>query len=251
MADFSHTRVSTAGMKPVLATVQTTVTSGMCDVTIGDTTTTVQVARGLSVSVGDVVILQRIGAIWFATALAFTAAPAAVNNEPAPVPKPVAVKGTLVVSPVETRSYRSNFGWRTDNDDVYQGEYGGWGNHTGCVFYGGKPRSLAGAVVDSASIKVERVSAGVFASQTSTLWLLTDATRPSGAPSLNPSHIAGPALPVGGSGVFAVPASWVQAMVNGSAGGLAVYDFGGSPYMRFAGRGSWSPAWTMTINWSR
>ncbi|MEE3918179.1 hypothetical protein V2I01_04775 [Micromonospora sp. BRA006-A] len=40
-------------------------------------------------------------------------------------------------------------------------------------------------------------------------------------------------------------------MVDGTAGGLAVYDSSGSPYVRFAGRGSWSPAFTLAISWRR
>src|SRR5207344_1949867 len=107
---------------------------------------------------------QRIGGRVIITAKIWTAAPTAPDPEqqtPPPAPEPTYRTGKLVILPVETRSYRPNWGWRTDNDDVYQGEYGNNGNHKGCAFYGNKPRSLAGSTVTSANIKVKRVSAGM------------------------------------------------------------------------------------------
>jgi len=81
--------------------------------------------------------------------------------------------------------------------------------------------------------------------------LVTQATKPAGAPTRT-SSTTGPHLAVGATNnAFVVPTSWAQAMVDGSAGGLGVYDSSGSPYMRFAGRSSWSAAWTLTIRWTR
>jgi hypothetical protein len=40
-------------------------------------------------------------------------------------------------------------------------------------------------------------------------------------------------------------------MVDGTSGGLAVFDGTGSPYVRFQGRGGYGPAFTMTIAWKR
>ncbi|SCF06670.1 hypothetical protein [Micromonospora mirobrigensis] len=242
-------------MSSLLATAKTAKSGTTVTAIVNGITTTVQVARDLSVAAGDILLVERVGAQWFAYAAVFTvpAGPAPVpvedENQTPPPPKPVITTGSLVVSPVETRSYR-NGTWRTDNDDVYQGQYGGWGNHTGCVFYGTKPASLVGATVTSAVINVKRVSAGVYAAQPTTMRLVTEKTRPTGAPTLG-SSTAGPSLAVGSSATFTIPTSWAQAMVNGTAGGLAFYDATGSPYVRFAGRGSWSPAFTMTIAWQR
>ncbi|SIQ07415.1 hypothetical protein [Micromonospora avicenniae] len=239
-------------MSALLATASANKSGSTVTATVNGVTTVVQVARDLAVASGDVLLVEKIGPQWFAYARVFSAAPASTgrDNEEPPPPKPATVSGTLVVSPVETRSYRPNYGWRTDNTDVYQGQYGGWGNHTGAAFYGSKPRSLAGATVTKATIKVKRLSAGTYAAQSTTMRLVTQATRPGGAPTLG-SSTSGPSLAVGGSTTFTIPASWAQAMVDGSAGGLAFFESDGSPYVRFAGRGSWSPAFTLTINWTR
>lgn len=236
-------------MSGLLATATSASSGSTVTAIVNGTTTTVQVARDLTVTSGDVLVVQKIGAQWFALAKVFTTAPTAVDNDTAPDPKPIVTAGTLVIAPVETRSHRTA-GWRFDTTDVYQGQYGGFGNHTGAVFYGNKPRSLAGATVTKATIHVQRAPAGTYAAQPTTLWLMTQATRPAGAPTLGAST-AGPSLAVGGSTTFAIPTSWAQAMVDGTAGGLALYEADGSPYVRLAGRGSWSPAFTLTINWQR
>ena len=234
----------------LLATATAAKSGSTVTALVNGVNTTVQVARDLTVASGDVLVVQRIGAQWFALVRVWTAAPAATDPEGSPQPKPPVTTGTLVVSPVETRSYRSSYGWR-DSTDVYQGEYGGWGNHIGAVFYGSKPRSLAGATVTGASVRVRRVSGGTYAAQTTTLRLMTQATRPSGSPSLT-SSTSGPSLAVGATtNSFTVPTSWVQGMVDGTAGGLAIYESDGSPYVVTAGRGTWSPAWTLTITWRR
>jgi hypothetical protein len=50
---------------------------------------------------------------------------------------------------------------------------------------------------------------------------------------------------------FVIPNSWAQAVVDGTPGGLSVNVNSDSPYIHFAGRGSWSAAWTLTISWRR
>lgn len=237
-------------MSATLGTATAAKSGSTVTATINGIVSTVQVARDLTVSSGDVIVVQRIGAQWFALGRAYTAAPAAVTGGTAPTPNPGTATGRLVVAPVETRSYR-NGAWRTDNNNVYQGQYGGGGNHTGAAFYGASPRSLAGATVTSATIQVRRQSGGFFAAQATTMRLITESTRPSGAPTLT-SSTAGPSLAVGAtSSGFAVPAAWVQAMVAGTSGGIGFFDSSGSPYVIFAGTGKWSPAFTLTINWSR
>lgn len=237
-------------MNGMLVTATSAKSGSTVTAVVNGTSTTVQVARDLTVASGDVLFVERVGSQWFALCRVFAAAPTAPNNDAAPDPKPTSTTGALVVAPKETRSYRSTYGWRTDNADVYQGEYGGWGNHIGCAFYGTKPRSLAGATVTKATVRVKRLSAGTYAAQATTLRLVAEASRPSGSPTLGAST-TGPSLAVGDSVTFTIPTSWAQQLVDGAAGGLALYESGGSPYVRTAGRGSWSPAWTLTINWQR
>lgn len=234
----------------VKAIAKTAKSSNKCTADIAGIVTTVNVLNDLTVAAGDALIVAKVGIEWFAigrTALV----PAAPVDPPDP-PKPAAPKtGKLVVSPVETRSYRSG-SWRTDNDDVYQGQFGGNGNHTGAVFYGTKPRSLDGATVTKATIKVRRPDAGgANAAQATTMRLMTQAKRPSGAPTLT-SSTSGPKLRRGTTDdSFTIPTSWAQAMVDGTAGGLAFFDSSGSPYVILSGRERWSAAFTLTISWSR
>jgi hypothetical protein len=240
-----------AGADQILARATAAKTGSTTTAVISGTLTTIQVARDLTVAAGDMLLVIRVGASWFATSRHYATAPADQPDTQAPPdPKPATVTGRLVIPPVETRSYRSG-GWRTDTTDVYQGAYGGNGNHTGAVFYGGKPRSLAGATVTQAGIRVRRESGGAYAARATTMRLMTNSTRPGGAPSLG-SSTSGPSLKVGQTTQgFTIPDSWAQAMVDGSAGGLAFYQADGSPYVIFAGRGTWSPAFTLTIAWKR
>jgi hypothetical protein len=234
----------------VLATATAAKSGGFVTALIGDTTVSVRVARDLPVAQNDLLIVNKIGSQWVAIQRFFETAVSPPDNPVAPPPKPPAT-GTLVITPVETRSYRPNYGWRSDNDDVYQGQYGGQGNHTGMAFYGSKARSIAGATVTSARIRVRRVSGGTYAPQATTMRLSSHRTRPAGAPSLG-SSTSGPSLAVGATNdSFGIPVSWAQDMVDGGSGSLAFFDGDGSPYVRFAGRGSWSPAFTLTIRWQR
>jgi hypothetical protein len=236
----------------ILATATAAKSGSTVTANVNGTVTTVQVARDLTVASGDVLLVDRVGSEWFAVARVFPASVTTpIENDPPPDPKPAVVTGTTSISPVETRSYRSG-SWRRDNDKVYQGQYGGNGNHTGAVFYGAKPRSLAGATVLSASIRVRRPNeGGANAPQATTMRLMTNATRPGGAPTLT-SSTSGPSLRRGTTDAsFNIPVSWAQAMVDGTAGGLAFFESDGSPYVILAGRGDYGPAFTMTIRWSR
>lgn len=218
--------------------------------TVNGQVVTVQVARDLTVAAGDTVLVQKVGSAWFVLQRLWSAAPTAVENPTLPNPKPSFISGELVVPPVETRS-RASGTWRTDTDDVIQGSYGALGTHFGCAFYGTHPQSLAGAVVTAARVLVLRGAGGPYLAPAATLRLVTENTRPANDPTLT-STTTGPALHVGDSTTtFVVPTAWAQAMVDGTAGGLAVYVSGGTPYLRFAGRGSWSPAWTLVISWQR
>jgi hypothetical protein len=239
------------GIGALLVTATTAKSGSTCTAVVNGISTSIQVARDLTVAAGDVLAVQRIGSQWFALGRAFTAAPADTQGPAGPDPKPVVRTGSTPFAPVETRSYR-NGGWRTDNDFVYQGQWGGQGNHTGCAFYGNGPRSLAGATVTGARIVVHRRgSGGITAPQSTTMRLVTEKFRPGGAPTLG-STTGGPSLGWSGTNTgFAVPTSWAQAMVDGTAGGLGFFVSVGSPYVIFSGRSDYGPAFTLTINWSR
>lgn len=242
--------------------------SGACLAAIAGLSVVVRVPVGLTVANGDKLLVLRRGSVYYAVTV-LQAAPV-VTPTPAPPTdstpdpgdsppptKPTVTTGTLVCVPVATSTYRDG-SWRSDGDpinsyDTYQGRYAGssFGRMTGCAFYGSKPRSIAGATVTKAVIKAKRLSGGDFAARTPTLRLVSQSTRPGGAPTLNEST-SGPALAVGATAnAFTIPNSWAQAMVDGTRGGLAISIGSDNPYIHFAGRGSWSAAWTLTISWRR
>lgn len=239
----------------MLKALATTAKSGStCTADIGGILTVVEVARDLTVVAGDGLLVARSGNTWYALARVGTAAPAVVPPDEAPEPpkpKPDVQSGRLVVPPNSLGSYRGG-SYRDDTSHIIQGNYGGWGNNIGAIFYGNKPRSLSGATVKKATVRIRRLSqGGQAAKQALTLRLVTERFRTSSSPTLT-SSTPGPSLGWGQtSDAFVIPNSWAQAMVDGTAGGIAIFVAGGSPYVITAGKGDWGPAWTMTITWSR
>lgn len=225
--------------------------AGLVTVAVNGTDTVMHAARGVTFAAGDRVAFIRVAQIWVALCTLGTAAAADQPDAPLPpVPRPPMVYGSKTFLPVETRS-RQGSRWRTDNSDVYQGQYAGNGNHIGCAFYGNGPRSLAGVEVLSANIKVRRRAAGGAASsQDTTLRLVTQKTRPSGAPTLT-STTDGPNLRWGQGTTFAVPTAWAQELVDGTAGGLAIYEAGGSPYVILDGKARYGSSFALSIAWRR
>lgn len=240
------------GMLPgvVKALAVTSKSSGTCTAEIAGQQVTVDVARDLTVNAGDAILVARSGNQWYAIQRYAAAAPASVVTEQPPPPV-AAQTGRMVITPIETRS-RQGSKWRTDTDDVYQGQYTASGNHVGCAFYGRKAATISGATCTGAAIKVRRLDkGGSNAAQSTTLRLVTERFRPSGAPTLT-SSTDGPRLRRGQTDTYVeIPTSWGQAFLDGTSGGLALYESDGSPYVIYAGRGSWSPAFTLTIAWRR
>jgi hypothetical protein len=268
VADLADTRISLAGQGVLVGVAQTAVASNACLVKVGGITVTARVATGLAVAAGNLLLVARRGSTYYVINIV-PAAPASTPatppppdaNQPdpgdaAPAPKPVTRTGTLTCVPVSTACYRDGH-WRSDGDptnsfDLYQGRYSGssYGRMTGAAFYGSKPRTLAGATVTKTTVKIKRLSAGDYAARSATLRLVSQSSRPSGAPTLNEST-SGPSLTIGESETYTIPDSWGQAMVDGSRGGIAISISSDSPYIRLAGRNSWSAAFTLSISWRR
>jgi hypothetical protein len=252
VADFADGRTSTSGLGATIGLAQSTVTSGTALVSVGGELVTADVLRGITLAVNDPVLVTRSGSKYVVTGILGPSTTTPDDIDTPPPPKPEVVTGRKVITPVYTGTYRDGkWGSSGDPYDTLQGSYGGYGNAIGAAFYGSAPRSLDGATVTRAWIAVKRERAGVFAAQTTTLRLVTQSTKPSGAPTLG-STTTGPRLAVGSTDdMFDIPDSWAQAMVDGTAGGLAIYDSNGSPYVRLAGKGSWGSAWKLTIEWRR
>jgi len=266
MPAFADSHISTAGLGALIGTVVSAVSSSSVKVTVGGIELVARVVSGVSPALGAPVMLTMIGSNWFVTAIlpaVPVSPPASPPEKPvtppsdsSPPPKPVTRTGYLVCAPTSTCDFRDGK-WRTDtghgvdSGQVLQGIYPGYGNNFGCAFYGNKPHSLAGSTVTKCTLKMKRISAGVFAARRPTLWLLSQNKRPSGSATRNEST-SGPNLAVNSSTTgFVLPNSWGQALVNGTRGGIGTYVSSGSPYMRFAGRGDWSSAFVVTIWWRR
>lgn len=270
MTDDALSRVTTTGLGSIVGVAASVPASGAVLADVNGIRITARVAAGLTVAAGNLLLIARVGAVYYVHAVV----PAAPTVDPVPPaqddsvpvpdtgdtppdPKPVVTTGTLVCPPVATSTWRDGK-WRTDlgsstSADTFQGRYSGsgYGRNTGFAFYGSKPRSLAGATVTHASLKLRRLAAGDSAARTPTLRLVTQATRPGGFPTLNETA-SGPGLAVGATTTsFAIPSSWAQQMVDGDRGGLAISIGSDTPYIRLAGRAAWSAAWTLTISWRR
>lgn len=267
MADWADTRVSLAGHGSLIATATTSVSGGAVLATAAGITIAVRVTNGLSPAQGDRLLVVRHGSVYWA--IATLPAPPTVTpppttppdttpdpGDPAPQPKPKTTTGTLTCVPTSTACYRDG-SWRSDGAsvnsyDLYQGRYSGssFGRMTGCAFYGSKPHSIDGATCTKATVKLKRLSAGSYSAQAVTLRLVSQTSRPAGAPTLNEST-SGPALKIGDTSTFTLPTSWGQALIDGSRGGIAINVSGDNPYIHLAGCGSWSAAMTLTISWRR
>jgi hypothetical protein len=99
-------------------------------------------------------------------------------------------------------------------------------------------------------VKIKRLSAGDFSARSASLRLISQTSRPGGAPTLNEST-SGPSLTIGSSSTFTLPASWGQALIDGTRGGIGISVSSDSPYIHLAGRGSWSAAFTVSLSWRR
>jgi hypothetical protein len=266
--DFADTRISLAGKGVVRGTALSTVTSGACLVRVGGIQVTARVATGLTVTVGSILLMARLGSLYYV----ITVVPAAPTSTPAtpppadsappdtgdapPAPKPVTTTGTLTCVPTATACYRDG-SWRSDGDptnsfDLFQGRYGGssYGRNTGAAFYGSKPHTLNGATCTKATVKIKRLSAGDFAARSATLRLVSQTSRPGGSLTLNETT-SGPSLKVNDSTTFTLPTSWGQALIDGTRGGIAISVSSDDPYIQLAGRNSWSAAMTLAISWRR
>jgi hypothetical protein len=268
VADFADTRFSLAGTGVVRGIAQTAVTSGACLVRVGGITVTARVATTLTIAAGNILLMTRLGSVYYVTNVvppvptSTPATPPPADSTPVdtgdapPAPKPVTTTGTLTCVPTATACFRDG-SWRSDGDptnsfDLFQGRYGGssYGRNTGAAFYGSKPHTLNGATCTKVTLKLKRLSAGDYASRSVTLRLVSQTSRPGGAPTLNETT-SGPSLTIGSSTTFTLPTSWGQALIDGTRGGIAIAVSSDDPYIQLAGRGSWSAAMTLAISWRR
>ncbi len=201
---------------------------------------------------GDPVLCVKAGSTWYVVEVLgqTTTDLTTFTTDAAPSVRPDYVTGRFVLHPTDTATYRAGVGWRTDTTDLHQGDSNGGGRFTGAAFYGTVPTALAGATVTKAVVQVKRLAAGPYAAAAPTLKLVTETTRPSGAPTLS-SSLAGPSLIPDQTAEVDIGTTWGQGLVDGTYGGLAINVAADTPYLRLAGRDSWAAAFVVVIDWRR
>lgn len=235
--------------EPFVGTAMAAKSSGTLAVNVNGVIRDIQAARDVTFAAGDVVVVQRFGQLWVATARLFTAA----LTEMPPIiadldPNPATITGQTTVLPVFTGTWLGS-SWRAGEDLVRQGVRGGAANATGAVLYGDKPRSLTGATVTAARLEQVQWLDGPLG-VASTMRLVTEATKPAGAPTLT-SSTAGPISSDSEPRSFTIPTAWAQAMVDGTSGGIGFFDGDGSPFQQYAGRQYRPASFTLVIDWTR
>jgi hypothetical protein len=113
-----------------------------------------------------------------------------------------------------------------------------------------KPHTLNGATCTKATVKIKRLSAGDYSGRSATLRLVSQASRPGGAPTSQRVDVRPFAKDRRFDDVH-LPTSWGQALIDGTRGGIAISISSDDPYIHLAGRGSWSAAFTVTLSWRR
>jgi hypothetical protein len=226
-------------------------------VTVAGLTVNCLADRGVTTAAGDIVYGRRMNGYLLVEGRMYGAAPAGSTELNSYPPGEDALRfGKGVLRPYQTATYFVGSGWRTSSDDVYQGEYGpsDTRNRRGCIFYDKRPRAFKGVTVTSATMKVKRLEGGRPDSirRHATFRQVSEIHRPQvNNATLQADTTSGPYLRQGDSTDWAIPTSWVDDLISGNCGGFCIWTTDGDPYIKLAGRSSWSPAFTITFNWKR
>lgn len=143
---------------------------------------------------------------------------------------------TVVFNATSTKSWRDKYNsWRSDNNNIYQGEYGGYGNHRGCIFFNSQAiqTTLSGKTVKSCRLYLERIAGGINSEQSLNLYT-HNLTSPSGTPVLTLQKSGVAKYAVNDKKWISIPISAVDSIKSDTAKGVAIYSPTGSPYMIFA-----------------
>lgn len=135
------------------------------------------------------------------------------------------------------RSWRDKYGgWRSENN-AYQGEWSGYGNHKGLWFFNSADMrsKLAGKTIKKVRLYVTRLSAGgSSAAQKPTFWYHNYDAPPSGEPTLTYQYTSPTAFAWGASGWVDLPYTWGNTFRDGTGRGVGIYDPDRTPYMIFS-----------------
>lgn len=176
-----------------------------------------------------------------------TVLPTDPTTPPVPV-EPGVRRRTAVIKPYFTGTYRG--GWR-DGDELFQGDYGGYGLNQGAAFYGNALKALHADTSRPYSIVVsyKRNRGGDFSGQTPRFYTLAQKTRPAGAPTRDDGPSAGTAVAVGKTAKYTLPSTMALHLLNGTDGGLGIYLATSNPYVVLAGRSDYAAAMALTVTY--
>ena len=135
-------------------------------------------------------------------------------------------------SATSTKSWRDNWGWRSDNNYIYQGQYGSNGNHRGFMYFdSAQIRSdLSGATIHAVELRLTRRGAG-GSSAASSINLYGHAYDSSGGGYALGTDFGWPgAFAWGESKWISLPTDVGYQLKSGAAHGLAII---GGAYMIF------------------
>jgi hypothetical protein len=150
---------------------------------------------------------------------------------------PAATPDDVTLAPTSQGAWRD--GARDSGQAPTQGAWSYYPHpYTGAWFYGSSiSAACAGKSVASMKLRLARTSTrhGSYSAVRPQLYLLSASSAGGSPPSLGDGPLPGPALGLGSSGTFTVPASWRSALASGSAGGIGVFAGVGSQYLIFTG----------------
>ncbi len=167
-----------------------------------------------------------------------------------------ALANPLVVSVASTHSWRNTEGWAVSiGDTVAQGAYSStYGYYRGCYFYGGSAfTGLAGRTCTRLRIKLVRTGSGGSAGATQQIIQPhTHPSQPADQPYFADSAFNAGSLGWSSSGVFDLPTSWGQALINGTYFGFGhnLLATGNGNYSLNAGAGADATTGQITLDWS-
>lgn len=135
-------------------------------------------------------------------------------------------------------SWRTTYGWRTDNNYAYQGQWEGFGLHKGLWFFdhANMRTVLAGRRILSVKFTITRVASGGSSAASYPYFRMHNyGSQPSGEPDLISGYGSPVAFAWGDRKTVTMREVWGEYLRDGQARGFAVYTTSDSPYMLFEG----------------
>lgn len=186
----------------------------------------VAICRGVSVNVGDTVLVGVDAAPYVIGALGLVASTPVIGGVGAPA-SPTGSVETL--TPIGSATWRAGTGgWRTDTSQLYSGDWTGKGINWGGAWYGtgfrGRGTFAAGVA------KLTRRAGGSGSAVTPTMLLLAESSRPA-AWVVPIATTAGPSLAIDVTTDWTIPDAWRALLQSGAAGGIGIGQAGTIPYL--------------------